>query len=67
MAPDRALVDVVRPESRREVERLHEMGVEVAMLTCDSQAVESADIILVKSNPLDIIKIIELVGLAVAR
>ncbi|MCZ6529075.1 MAG: HAD-IC family P-type ATPase, partial [Chloroflexi bacterium] len=121
-----ALADVVRPESKRAVEKLHEMGVEVAMLTGDSQAVatavaeelgidqvfaevlpehkdrkvaelqsqgkqvamvgdgvndapaltranigiaigsgtdvavESADIILVKSNPLDIVKIIEL-------
>lgn len=121
-----ALADVVRPESKRAVEKLHEMGVEVAMLTGDSHAVatavaeelgidqvfaevlpehkdrkvaelqsqgkqvamvgdgvndapaltranigiaigsgtdvavESADIILVKSNPLDIVKIIEL-------
>ncbi|HZW03386.1 MAG TPA: HAD-IC family P-type ATPase, partial [Anaerolineaceae bacterium] len=37
-----ALADVVRPESRRAVERLHEMGIEVAMLTGDSQAVAAA-------------------------
>lgn len=121
-----ALADVVRPESKRAVQRLHEMGVEVAMLTGDSQAVartvaeelgidryfaevlpehkdqkiielqnqgkrvamvgdgvndapaltradvgiaigsgtdvavESAGIILVKSNPLDVVKIVEL-------
>ena len=121
-----ALADVVRPESKRAVEKLHEMGVEVAMLTGDSQAVatavadelgidqvfaevlpehkdrkveelqsqgkqvamvgdgvndapaltranigiaigsgtdvavESADIVLIKSNPLDVVKIIEL-------
>ncbi len=34
-----ALADVIRPESRQAVDRLHEMGVEVAMLTGDSQAV----------------------------
>ena len=34
-----ALSDVVRPESREAVERLHEMGVRVAMLTGDSEAV----------------------------
>ena len=34
-----ALADVVRPESRQAVERLHELGVEVAMLTGDSEAV----------------------------
>jgi Cu2+-exporting ATPase len=34
-----ALADVIRPESKRAVERLHQMGVEVAMLTGDSQAV----------------------------
>jgi len=121
-----ALADVIRPESREAVRRLHAMGVEVAMLTGDSQdvaravaeelgidryfaqvlpehkdqkvlelqrqgkrvamvgdgvndapaltradvgiaigsgtdvAVESAGIILVKSNPLDVVKIIEL-------
>ena len=37
-----ALADVVRPESRAVVQRLHEMGVEVAMLTGDSQAVAGA-------------------------
>ncbi len=121
-----ALADVIRPESRRAVQRLHEMGVEVVMLTGDSEAVartvadeldidgyfaqvlpehkdqkvlelqrqgkrvamvgdgvndapaltradvgiaigsgtdvavESAGIILVKSNPLDVVKIVEL-------
>ena len=34
-----ALADVVRPESRPAVRRLHDMGIEVAMLTGDSQAV----------------------------
>ncbi len=34
-----ALADVIRPESKRAVKRLHEMGVEVAMLTGDSRAV----------------------------
>ncbi len=34
-----ALADVVRPESKEAVARLHEMGVEVAMLTGDSLAV----------------------------
>ena len=37
-----ALADVIRPESRLAVERLHQMGVEVAMLTGDSQAVAKA-------------------------
>jgi Cu2+-exporting ATPase len=37
-----ALADVVRPESRQAVERLRAMGVEVAMLTGDSQAVAAA-------------------------
>jgi Cu2+-exporting ATPase len=121
-----ALADVIRPESREAVQRLHDMGVEVAMLTGDSEAVaravaaelgidqyfaevlpehkdqkvaelqqggkrvamvgdgvndapaltradvgiaigsgtdvavESADIILVQSNPLDVVKIVEL-------
>jgi Cu2+-exporting ATPase len=121
-----ALADVIRPESKEAVRRLHAMGVQVAMLTGDSQdvaravaeelgidryfaqvlpehkdqkvlelqrqgkrvamvgdgvndapaltradvgiaigsgtdvAVESAGIILVKSNPLDVVKIIEL-------
>ena len=34
-----ALADVIRPESKKAVQRLHEMGIEVAMLTGDSQAV----------------------------
>ncbi len=34
-----ALADVVRPESAQAVRRLHDMGVEVAMLTGDSEAV----------------------------
>ncbi|MGE5140815.1 MAG: HAD-IC family P-type ATPase, partial [Rudaea sp.] len=37
-----ALADVIRPESKPAVERLHEMGVQVAMLTGDSQAVARA-------------------------
>ncbi len=37
-----ALADVIRPESRQAVERLHAMGIEVAMLTGDSQAVAGA-------------------------
>ena len=37
-----ALADVIRPESREAVRRLHGMGVEVAMLTGDSQAVAKA-------------------------
>lgn len=37
-----ALADVIRPESREAVKRLHEMGVEVAMLTGDSEAVAKA-------------------------
>ncbi len=37
-----ALADVVRPESEPAVERLHAMGVQVAMLTGDSQAVAKA-------------------------
>jgi Cu2+-exporting ATPase len=37
-----ALADVVRPESREAVRRLHEMGVQVAMLTGDSRAVAQA-------------------------
>ncbi len=121
-----ALADVVRAESKHAIKRLHEMGVEVAMLTGDSQhvadvvarelgidtvfaevlpedkdkkvaelqqqgkkvamvgdgvndapaltradigiaigsgtdvAIESADIVLVQSNPLDVVKIFEL-------
>ena len=34
-----ALSDVIRPESREAVQRLHAMGVQVAMLTGDSKAV----------------------------
>ncbi|MCO6453057.1 MAG: heavy metal translocating P-type ATPase [Caldilineales bacterium] len=37
-----ALADVIRPESRQAVDRLHEMGVEVAMLTGDSKEVAAA-------------------------
>jgi Cu2+-exporting ATPase len=34
-----ALADVIRPESNRAIDRLHEMEIEVAMLTGDSKAV----------------------------
>ncbi|MCL4859747.1 MAG: heavy metal translocating P-type ATPase [Caldilineaceae bacterium] len=37
-----ALADVIRPESKQAVQRLHDMGVEVVMLTGDSQAVAKA-------------------------
>ena len=37
-----ALADVVRPESHEAIRRLHEMGVQVAILTGDSQAVAKA-------------------------
>jgi Cu2+-exporting ATPase len=37
-----ALADVIRPESKRAIERLHQMGVEVAMLTGDSEPVARA-------------------------
>ena len=37
-----ALADVVRPESHEAVDRLREMGIEVAMLTGDSRAVAQA-------------------------
>jgi Cu2+-exporting ATPase len=37
-----ALADVIRPESRQAVQRLHDMGIEVAMLTGDSQDVARA-------------------------
>ncbi len=37
-----ALADVIRPESKQAIQRLHEMGVEVAMLTGDSQQVADA-------------------------
>jgi Cu2+-exporting ATPase len=34
-----ALADVIRPESKQAIHKLHEMGIQVAMLTGDSQAV----------------------------
>ncbi|MDO8880538.1 MAG: copper-translocating P-type ATPase [Coriobacteriia bacterium] len=34
-----AIADAVRPESREAIERLHEVGIEVAMLTGDAEAV----------------------------
>jgi P-type Cu2+ transporter len=34
-----ALADVIRPESKQAINRLHELSIEVAMLTGDSQAV----------------------------
>jgi Cu2+-exporting ATPase len=37
-----AVADVIRPESKRAVQRLHEMGIEVAMLTGDSRSVAEA-------------------------
>ena len=37
-----ALADVLRPESREAITRLHKMGVQVAMLTGDSRAVAQA-------------------------
>jgi Cu2+-exporting ATPase len=37
-----ALADVIRPESKDAIDKLHNMGVEVAMLTGDSQAVAHA-------------------------
>jgi Cu2+-exporting ATPase len=37
-----AVADVVRPESKQAVDMLHEMGIEVAMLTGDSKAVAKA-------------------------
>jgi Cu2+-exporting ATPase len=37
-----SLADVIRPESKAVVDRLHDMGVEVAMLTGDSEAVARA-------------------------
>ena len=37
-----ALADVIRPESKQAIEKLRKMGVEVAMLTGDSQAVARA-------------------------
>jgi P-type Cu2+ transporter len=40
--PDLPLADVIRPESKEAVDKLHEMGVEVAMLTGDSEDVARA-------------------------
>jgi Cu2+-exporting ATPase len=37
-----AVADIVRPESKQAVQRLHEMNIQVAMLTGDSQAVAKA-------------------------
>ena len=37
-----ALADVIRPESKPAIDRLHQLGLEVAMLTGDSQAVAKA-------------------------
>ena len=37
-----AVADVIRSESKQAVEKLHEMGIEVAMLTGDSKAVAKA-------------------------
>jgi Cu2+-exporting ATPase len=37
-----ALADVIRPESQEAVDRLHQMGVQVAMLTGDSESVARA-------------------------
>jgi P-type Cu2+ transporter len=37
-----ALADVIRPESREAIQQLHEIGVQVAMLTGDSEAVARA-------------------------
>lgn len=37
-----ALADVIRPESRQAVERLHDAGIQVAMLTGDSESVASS-------------------------
>jgi P-type Cu2+ transporter len=37
-----SIADVIRPESKKAVEELHNLGIEVAMLTGDSQAVAKA-------------------------
>jgi Cu2+-exporting ATPase len=37
-----ALADVIRPESKQAVQQLHQLGLEVAMLTGDSEAVAKA-------------------------
>ena len=41
-APAFAVADAVRPESREAVQRLHEQGIEVVMLTGDAKAVAEA-------------------------
>ena len=37
-----SIADVIRPESKQAIDELHKMGIEVAMLTGDSQAVAKA-------------------------
>jgi P-type Cu2+ transporter len=37
-----SIADVIRPESKQAIDELHKMGIEVAMLTGDSQAVAQA-------------------------
>jgi Cu2+-exporting ATPase len=37
-----AIADIIRPESKQAVEKLHDLGIEVAMLTGDSKAVAKA-------------------------
>jgi P-type Cu2+ transporter len=37
-----SVADEIRPESKRAIQRLHEMGIEIAMLTGDSKAVAEA-------------------------
>lgn len=37
-----ALADVIRPESKQAIQQLHDLGIEVVMLTGDSQAVAQA-------------------------
>jgi Cu2+-exporting ATPase len=37
-----AVADAVRPESREAIQRLHEQGIEVVMLTGDAKAVATA-------------------------
>ncbi|MBZ0292066.1 MAG: copper-translocating P-type ATPase [Anaerolineae bacterium] len=37
-----AIADVIRPESKQAIDRLHQLGIEVAMLTGDSQQVAQA-------------------------
>ena len=64
-----AVADVIREESREAIHALHERGVEVAMLTADigiaigagtDVAVEAGHIVLVRSDPRDIPRIISL-------